>query len=65
MLYRELQEESGLMVDDLEKVGNIKFEFVGEPQLLDVHIFRADMYNGEPAESEGMCPQHHTALGKK
>lgn len=46
-------EESGLTVDTLEKVGNIKFEFVGDTELLDVHIFRADSYNGEPTESEG------------
>ncbi|KAM4531438.1 oxidized purine nucleoside triphosphate hydrolase isoform 1-T1 [Odontesthes bonariensis] len=54
---RELQEESSLTVDALEKIGNIKFEFVGEPQLLDVHIFRADAYNGEPTESDEMRPQ--------
>lgn len=60
VLLRELLEESGLTVDALEKVGNIKFEFVGEPQLLDVHIFRADDYNGEPTESEGMLPRQHT-----
>ncbi|XP_026224073.1 7,8-dihydro-8-oxoguanine triphosphatase isoform X1 [Anabas testudineus] len=54
---RELLEESGLTVDALEKVGNIKFEFVGETELLDVHIFRADTYNGEPTESEEMRPQ--------
>ncbi|XP_061838245.1 oxidized purine nucleoside triphosphate hydrolase [Nerophis lumbriciformis] len=54
---RELLEESGLTVDALEKVGNIKFEFVGETQLLDVHIFRADSYNGEPIETEEMRPQ--------
>lgn len=52
--FRELQEESGLTVDALEKIGNIKFEFVGETELLDVHIFRADAYNGEPTESDGM-----------
>ena len=52
-IVRELQEESGLTVDALEKVGNIKFEFVGDTQLLDVHIFRADSYNGDPTESEG------------
>lgn len=40
-------------MDALEKIGNIKFEFVGETQLLDVHIFRADAYNGEPTESDG------------
>ncbi|XP_040010221.1 7,8-dihydro-8-oxoguanine triphosphatase isoform X1 [Xiphias gladius] len=54
---RELQEESGLTVDALEKVGNLKFEFVGETQLLDVHIFRADTYNGDPTESDEMRPQ--------
>ncbi|XP_068606426.1 oxidized purine nucleoside triphosphate hydrolase [Brachionichthys hirsutus] len=54
---RELQEESGLTVDALEKIGNIKFEFVGETQLLDVHVFRADTYNGEPTESDEMRPQ--------
>uniref|UniRef100_M4A4D3 Oxidized purine nucleoside triphosphate hydrolase n=1 Tax=Xiphophorus maculatus TaxID=8083 RepID=M4A4D3_XIPMA len=54
---RELQEESGLTVDVLDKIGNIKFEFVGETEMLDVHIFRADKYNGEPTESEEMRPQ--------
>uniref|UniRef100_A0A8C7H202 Oxidized purine nucleoside triphosphate hydrolase n=1 Tax=Oncorhynchus kisutch TaxID=8019 RepID=A0A8C7H202_ONCKI len=39
---RELQEESGLTVDK---------------QLLDVHVFRADNYNGEPTESDEMSPQ--------
>lgn len=51
--FRELEEESGLTVDALDKIGNIKFEFVGETQLLDVHVFRADTYNGEPTESDG------------
>lgn len=55
--FRELHEESGLTAETLEKVGNIKFEFVGEPQLLDVHIFRVDSYNGEPTESEGVFSQ--------
>lgn len=65
-IFRELLEESGLTVDTLEKVGNIKFEFVGETQLLDVHIFRADSYNGEPTESEGNLwfTQHLTGLAK-
>ncbi|XP_051570043.1 oxidized purine nucleoside triphosphate hydrolase [Myxocyprinus asiaticus] len=54
---RELLEESGLTVDTLYKIGNIKFEFIGETELLDVHIFRADTYKGEPAESDEMRPQ--------
>lgn len=54
---RELLEESGLTVDELHKIGNIKFEFVGSTELMDVHIFRADNYSGEPTESEEMRPQ--------
>ncbi|XP_062846461.1 oxidized purine nucleoside triphosphate hydrolase [Trichomycterus rosablanca] len=54
---RELLEESGLTTDTLHKIGNITFEFVGETELMDVHVFRADTYNGEPTESEEMRPQ--------
>ncbi|XP_071240768.1 oxidized purine nucleoside triphosphate hydrolase-like [Salvelinus alpinus] len=54
---RELQEESGLTVDALDKIGNIKFEFIRETELLDAHVFRADNYNGEPTESDEMRPQ--------
>lgn len=53
-LDRELLEESGLTVDTLDKIGNIKFEFIGETELLDVHIFRADSFHGEPTESDGI-----------
>ncbi|XP_076865331.1 oxidized purine nucleoside triphosphate hydrolase [Brachyhypopomus gauderio] len=54
---RELLEESGLTVDTLHKIGNITFEFVGETELLDVHIFRANTYTGQPIESEEMRPR--------
>lgn len=54
---RELLEESGLTVDTLHKIGNITFEFVGDSELMDVHVFRADSYTGEPTESEEMKPQ--------
>ncbi|XP_070957788.1 oxidized purine nucleoside triphosphate hydrolase-like [Oncorhynchus clarkii lewisi] len=54
---RELQEESGFTVDALDKIGNITFEFIGETELLDTHVFRADNYNGEPTESDEMRPQ--------
>lgn len=54
---RELHEESGLTVDHLEKIGNIKFEFIGDTELMDVHIFRTDTYHGEPTESDEMRPQ--------
>ncbi|KAM9493873.1 oxidized purine nucleoside triphosphate hydrolase [Clarias gariepinus] len=54
---RELLEESALTTDTLYKIGNITFEFVGETELMDVHIFRADDYKGEPTESDEMRPQ--------
>ncbi|KAJ7305944.1 hypothetical protein JRQ81_010310 [Phrynocephalus forsythii] len=54
---RELQEECGLTVDALHKAGQITFEFVGDKELLEVHIFRADSFQGEPTESEEMRPQ--------
>ncbi|XP_043944861.1 7,8-dihydro-8-oxoguanine triphosphatase [Protopterus annectens] len=54
---RELLEECSLVADALEKVGQIKFEFVGETELLDVHIFRADDFHGEPSESDEMHPR--------
>ncbi|XP_063564419.1 oxidized purine nucleoside triphosphate hydrolase isoform X2 [Gorilla gorilla gorilla] len=60
---RELQEESGLTVDALHKVGQIVFEFVGEPELMDVHVFCTDSVQGTPVESDaGSDPlQGHVA----
>lgn len=52
---RELQEESGLTVNTLHKVGHIVFEFVGEPELMDVHIFCTESVQGTPMESDGEC----------
>lgn len=40
-------------MDTLHKVGHISFEFVGSPELMDVHIFSADHVHGTPTESEG------------
>ncbi|NXJ89074.1 8ODP triphosphatase, partial [Corythaixoides concolor] len=54
---RELLEESGLTVDTLQKMGQITFEFVGNSELMEVHIFRADNFHGEPTESDEMRPQ--------
>lgn len=50
---RELREECSLTADTLHKVGRIVFEFVGEPELMDVHVFRTDSVRGTPAESDG------------
>ncbi|XP_027730235.1 7,8-dihydro-8-oxoguanine triphosphatase [Vombatus ursinus] len=54
---RELLEESGLTVDTLQKIGKITFEFVGNTELMDMHIFYADSFHGTPKESDEMRPQ--------
>lgn len=54
---RELREEVGIEVQNLNKVGIIDFEFKGNPEILEVHIFRSDNFSGEPTESEEMKPQ--------
>ena len=46
-------EECGLTVTELDKVGVIVFEFVDDPQLLEVHVFRTEQYSGEVTETEG------------
>lgn len=54
---RELQEEVGIKVSKLEKMGQVDFEFVGEPEILEVNIFKTDNFEGEPVESDEMKPQ--------
>ncbi|OHB20219.1 MAG: hypothetical protein A2939_03365 [Parcubacteria group bacterium RIFCSPLOWO2_01_FULL_48_18] len=54
---REIQEEMGIKVENLDKVGIIDFEFKGNPEILQVHIFKSDNFSGEPTESEEMKPQ--------
>lgn len=54
---REVHEEAGIEVKDLEKAGVIEFEFQGNPEILEVHVFRAGGFLGNPVESEEMKPQ--------
>jgi 8-oxo-dGTP diphosphatase/2-hydroxy-dATP diphosphatase len=44
-------------VDDLEQVGVIDFEWVGQSVLHEVHVFKASQFTGEPEETEEMRPQ--------
>ncbi len=55
--HRELKEEVGIAADDLTKTGVIDFEFENNPVVLEVHIFRATKWSGEPRETEEMKPQ--------
>ncbi|XP_061175695.1 oxidized purine nucleoside triphosphate hydrolase-like [Saccostrea echinata] len=54
---RELFEESSLKSDSLTKIGIIDFQFVGDPQILEVHIFTSTQFEGEPTESPEMSPK--------
>ncbi len=54
---REMKEEAGVEVKNLTKHGIINFEFQGNPETIEMHIFRADDFLGEPTESEEMKPE--------
>jgi len=52
---REVEEEAGVKVTNLENRGNIIFTFPQKPEWKQqVHLFVAKMYTGEPTESEEM-----------
>ncbi|KAK2703231.1 oxidized purine nucleoside triphosphate hydrolase-like isoform X1 [Artemia franciscana] len=54
---REVREECGLLVTNLKKLGVIDFEFVGDPVILNVHVFSTVDFTGNVTESEEMSPQ--------
>lgn len=54
---RETLEESAIEVIELEERGVIEFEFRGKPELLEVHIYKAIKWLGEPQETEEMNPK--------
>ncbi|TSC59537.1 MAG: nudix (nucleoside diphosphate linked moiety X)-type motif 1 [Parcubacteria group bacterium Gr01-1014_107] len=54
---RELKEEAGLIVKDLEKAGELSFEFRSSGEELKVHVFRVSDFSGKERESKEMKPQ--------
>ena len=54
---RELLEEAGIVVENLEQFGTLEFSWEGKPEILEVHIFKVNEFSGEPEESEEMKPQ--------
>ena len=54
---REVQEEAGIAVAAIEPAGMLEFSWDGKPEILEVHIFRATEFTGEPQETEEMRPQ--------
>lgn len=47
---REMEEESGAIVSDAVKCGELLFEFEDDPVLLEVHLFKATAFSGEIIE---------------
>jgi hypothetical protein len=43
-----MREECGAVVEpsDFKNVGTIDFEFIGDPVILEVHVFLTDKYSG-------------------
>ncbi len=54
---REMKEECGLQVEDLEEKGIVTFQFLDTGKLLEVHIFDVLKYSGEMIETEEMSPK--------
>jgi len=58
-LVRETQEEIGVTPTVYERVADITFDEYhdGQKAIMHVHVFIAQAWEGEPAESEEMAPQ--------
>lgn len=54
---REIKEEAGVIATGIERRGIIDFEFRGNPEILEVHIFKGNGIEGELRESEEMKSQ--------
>lgn len=53
---REVGEEIGVVVNEIQKFGRIIFEFQDKTDTIEVHFFKTNNFNGEPAESDEMKP---------
>ncbi len=56
-MIREYKEESRIEVLEFKEVGVIEFEFKGNPEILETHIYKILKYSGEPKETEEMKPR--------
>jgi len=54
---REMREESGLEVEELDEKGIIEFQFLDTGKLLEVHVFDVLRFRGDAIETEEMSPQ--------
>jgi 8-oxo-dGTP diphosphatase / 2-hydroxy-dATP diphosphatase len=56
-LKREVMEEAGIEIKSPQKIGIIEFEFINNPEILEVHFYKTDNFLGEPKQSQEMLPK--------
>ncbi|MFA6252699.1 MAG: 8-oxo-dGTP diphosphatase [Patescibacteria group bacterium] len=54
---REVFEEIGLGISKLEKVGLMNFSWTNKDLKIEMHVFKATDFTGQPEEGEEMKPQ--------
>ena len=54
---REMEEEVGIKIKKMEKKGIFNFIFKENPEVLEIHVFNVNQFEGEPQESEEMKPK--------
>ena len=54
---REMKEESGVEVEEINKLGVLDFVYQNGLEIMEVHIFYAREFKGSPIESEEMKPR--------
>ncbi len=57
---REVVEEIGIRPKTIESSGVLNFTFQGQPETLEVHLFRIRDFEGQPVETDEMKPQWFT-----
>jgi hypothetical protein len=54
---KETKVEIGAVPRDLKRMGILRFQFKGEPEILEVHVFSCSDFEGEIKETEEMKPR--------
>ncbi len=54
---REFREEAGVVPTDMRKLAVMTFDNVMDDKVMEVHLFKATRFTGEPTESEEMLPR--------
>lgn len=54
---RETEEEAAITLEALEASGVLTFQWVGKPEVLEVHVFKTTKWHNDPSETEEMRPK--------